>query len=80
MTSIGRYDLDEHLLDRTREEGRPHLNIYRHPGTAVVLGRGSDEERELHLERCLEDGVPLLRRRGGGAGEACGIRWRAREG
>jgi len=63
---IGSYDHDESLLEATREDGQPHLDIYRHPGIAVVLGRGSDPERELDLTACLADQVPLTRRRGGG--------------
>ncbi|MFC1500754.1 lipoate--protein ligase family protein [Candidatus Zixiibacteriota bacterium] len=60
------YDLDEHLLESTREDDQPHFTIYRHPGTAVVLGRGSDPEKELDLPACLADRVSLTRRRGGG--------------
>lgn len=63
---IGSYDLDEPLLTATREDGETHIRIYRHPGTAVVLGRGSDPERELDLPACLADRVSLTRRRGGG--------------
>ena len=63
---IGSYDHDESLLEATREDGQSHVRVYRHPGTAVVLGRGSDPERELDLTACLADQVPLTRRRGGG--------------
>jgi len=63
---IEAYNLDEHLLEATREDSEPHIHIYRHPGTAVVLGRGSDPERELDLPACQADRVPLTRRRGGG--------------
>jgi len=31
-----------------------------------VLGRGSDPARELHIDACLVDSVPIFRRRGGG--------------
>ena len=62
------YDLDEHLLESTREDDQPHFEIYPHPGIAVVLGRGSDPEKELDLPACLADKVPLTRRRGGGCG------------
>ena len=60
------YVLDEHLLESTRGDDQPHFKIYRHPGIAVVLGRGSDPEKELDLPACLADRVPLTRRRGGG--------------
>ena len=32
----------------------------------VVLGRASKPEIELNADACVEDGVPILRRRGGG--------------
>ncbi|MFC1628980.1 lipoate--protein ligase family protein [Gemmatimonadota bacterium] len=65
-TVIEPYDLDEHLLESTRKNDQPHIKTYRHPGITVVLGRGSDPEKELDLPACLADRVPLTRRRGGG--------------
>jgi lipoate-protein ligase A len=63
---IGAYDADEPLLAAVLAGAPGGVRVYRPAGVAVVLGRGSRPERELHLERCLADGVPLLRRRGGG--------------
>jgi len=63
---IAAYDRDEDLLEGTRRDGQPRLRVYRYPEPAVVLGSGSRPEQELHLEPCIEDRVPLLRRRGGG--------------
>lgn len=63
---IGDYTEDECLLRATGEDGEPRSRVYRPYRVAVVLGRGSQPERELHLAACIEDGVPLLRRRGGG--------------
>jgi lipoate-protein ligase A len=34
--------------------------------TAIVLGRGSRPEKELYIENCLQDGVAIYRRQGGG--------------
>jgi len=64
--AIGSYDHDEDLIAATAADGATRARAYRHPGTAVVLGRGSKAGRELDLEACLADRVPLLRRRGGG--------------
>ncbi len=36
------------------------------PSPMVVLGRSNKEEREAHVERCQRDGVPILKRYGGG--------------
>jgi lipoate-protein ligase A len=56
---------DEALLTAAAE-GQPGLRVYRPEGVAVVLGRGSKRELELHHDECLADGVPVLRRLGGG--------------
>jgi lipoate-protein ligase A len=62
----GAWDLDADLLLRVRESGRGASAVYPHPGTAAVLGRGGDPWRETRPDRLAADGVPLLRRRGGG--------------
>ena len=63
---IGSYDLDEDLLKEVRSRDCLQIQLYRHPETAVVLGRGSKPEIELNLQNCIADRVPVLRRRGGG--------------
>jgi len=64
--AIGSYDRDEDLITATAADGSPRRRVYRSTKTAVVLGRGSKPALELHLESCEADGVPVLRRRGGG--------------
>jgi len=34
--------------------------------TVIVLGNGSKADQDIHLERCRADGIPILKRRGGG--------------
>lgn len=63
---ISDYDHDSDLIAMVRRTRTPRIRVYRPPGPAVVLGRGSRPEVELHLEACLEDRIPLLRRNGGG--------------
>lgn len=65
--SIGDYVEDEDLLERVRATGRAEVRItsWQKPVT-LVLGRGSRAGAEAHLEACSADGVPILRRRGGG--------------
>lgn len=63
---IGFFDLDEEMLAATLEENCTLLNIYRYPGTAVVLGRGSNPDIELDIEACISERVEIVRRRGGG--------------
>lgn len=60
------YLADEELIARTLVDRAPGLRLSRPARVEVVLGRGSRPERELVIERCLADGVPLLARRGGG--------------
>jgi lipoate-protein ligase A len=63
---INAYDHDDDLIALTREDGLGHLKIYRPRFRAVVLGRGSKKELEIHKDTCEEDSVLLFRRRGGG--------------
>lgn len=60
------YDHDDELLAAVRADGRARLRVYRLPQAMVVLGRGSEVRLEVEIRACLDDGVPLLRRRGGG--------------
>ncbi len=63
---IADFAFDDHLLDETRADLRPHIQIYRPDHPMVVLGRGSKAAIELDLDACLQDKIPLYRRRGGG--------------
>jgi lipoate-protein ligase A len=63
---IGEYDYDDAVIEATNRDRRPRVHVYPFPETAVVLGRGSKPERELHIDACLQDKVEVLRRRGGG--------------
>jgi lipoate-protein ligase A len=63
---LGAWDHDDDLLESVRHEGTPHIRFVPSSETAVVLGRGSDPEKELRLEDIERDGVSVLRRRGGG--------------
>lgn len=60
------YALDEDLIAEVGTTARPRAAVYPHPGTAVVVGRGGDPAVETRREVIAADGVPLLRRRGGG--------------
>ncbi len=60
------FPLDEDLPGLAEGSGRPHLRLWEPPGVAVVLGRGNDEAREVRGPPCRADGVPVLRRLGGG--------------
>ncbi len=64
--AIGAYTHDDDLIAATGSDGETRVRVYRLPETLVVLGRGSDPAAELHVDNCLADRVPVLRRRGGG--------------
>lgn len=53
--------LEGFLADRT-----PRVRLYEPRGTAAVLGASGKPERDLKLAALAADGVPVLRRRGGG--------------
>lgn len=63
---IGPYDYDDDLIEGTRRDRRPRVRVYPFDRIAVVIGRGSRPGLELYLDRCVADGVPVLRRHGGG--------------
>jgi len=62
----GSWDLDADLIATTLANGQPHNAVYLHPDTAAVIGRGGDPWVETRPDLLADDGVPLLRRRGGG--------------
>ena len=63
---IGSYTADDDMVEATKQDRQPRLRIYRPDQALVVLGRGSKPGVELDLPACLNDDVPLVRRRGGG--------------
>ncbi len=65
-TELPLYDQDDPLIAAVRDGAGPQVAVRRVPEPMVVLGRSSRIELELHHARCIADGVPVLRRRGGG--------------
>jgi lipoate-protein ligase A len=63
---IAPYDLDDDLIAATLVDGQARVRVKRYQGKAVVLGRGGSPEAELHRDAIIDDGVPVLRRHGGG--------------
>ncbi|MEW6486848.1 MAG: lipoate--protein ligase family protein, partial [Thermodesulfobacteriota bacterium] len=59
-------ELDQDLLARAQEGQGPLVRVWEPRAPAVVLGRSNRAEREADLGACAADGVPVLRRRGGG--------------
>ena len=62
----GEYGRDEDLLAAAAESGEPGVSIYRYPRVEAVIGRGGKAASELNSEALLQDGIPVVRRRGGG--------------
>ena len=60
------YAEDEFILQAVARDGQTRIRVYRPERTSVVLGRGSDPDVELDAGACRADGIPVLRRRGGG--------------
>ena len=60
------YLQDDAVIDQVRRDGAARVRVDRVAGTSVVLGRGGKPEIELRPEMLRADGVPVLRRRGGG--------------
>jgi lipoate---protein ligase len=63
---VSPYGPDDDLLASTLDDGVPRFRVSRPSGTLVVLGRGSRADVELDLDAIAADGVPVVRRSGGG--------------
>jgi lipoate-protein ligase A len=61
--------LDEALLDEAEQSEQPMemLRLWESPEPVVVLGRGSQAAREVHLAGCRQRAIRVLRRSSGGA-------------
>jgi lipoate-protein ligase A len=61
--------LDEALLDDAEDGPTPSewLRLWEPSAHMVVVGRSSHVEREVHITRCGELGIPIVRRASGGA-------------
>ena len=66
MAELPPYDKEDDLVAEARATGRALCRVYRPDRVAVVVGRGGDPARELHLEAIAADGAPVYRRPGGG--------------
>ena len=66
MDEFREFDWDDRLIRAAREGCLPRTRVYCPNQVAVVLGRGSKPDVELHLDRIVVDSVPVMRRRGGG--------------
>ncbi len=60
------FEFDQDLLDSVKTTGKPGMKVYSFPETAVVLGRGSNPEEELEVDNCLQEGLTIYKRPGGG--------------
>jgi lipoate-protein ligase A len=66
MLPIDPYERDEDLIAAVRSGAGMQVRVTRPPATMAVLGRSGRAEVELDLSALRSDGVPVLRRRGGG--------------
>ncbi len=62
---IGAYDYDRELLEEAKHKKQSYT-LYPFPRTAVVCGPSVEPAGELHLDNVKKDGVPVLKRKGGG--------------
>ena len=58
--------VNEDLLDRYRQTGVPVYRLYEPPTLCAVLGASGKPAQDLLLENLEADGVPWMKRRGGG--------------
>jgi lipoate-protein ligase A len=58
--------VNDDLLEEHERAGKPVFRLYEPEAAVVVLGAGRQAEEDVLLDRTEADGVPILRRRGGG--------------
>jgi lipoate-protein ligase A len=58
--------IDDIVLDKISETCRYTFSVYEQEHTVVVLGRSCSAQQDVYTGRCAVDGVPVLRRLGGG--------------
>jgi lipoate-protein ligase A len=63
---VSGFDLDTDLLAEVEAGGPGGVRVWEPSRVAVVLGRSNSVEQEAHAAICRRDGVPILRRLGGG--------------
>ncbi|MGE5623462.1 MAG: lipoyl protein ligase domain-containing protein [Methanocella sp.] len=66
------YAGDQENLDRFRAARTPFFQLTPDPTHQVVLGCGTPVEPDVRRDNCLADGVPLVRRKGGGGAVVLG--------
>ena len=64
--ALAPYTHDDRLLAAVLRAEIPRFTVYVLPAVAVVLGRGGDPDVELKVGNVTRDGVPVLKRPGGG--------------
>jgi lipoate---protein ligase len=64
--NIQPYSFDDDIIEAAKNSPVPQIKIYRPDKIQVVLGKGSNPEKELNIDACINDGVEILRRHGGG--------------
>ncbi len=57
---------DRELMERARREKRVFFRLYNFKGRVITMGFLQNEEEAIFKERCLEDGVEVVRRPTGG--------------
>jgi len=58
--------IDDDLLESIREGGGMRYRLWEPSFPLVVLGRSSRPEEEIWEDQCRADGIPMIKRRGGG--------------
>ena len=58
--------VNDALLDEQERTGRPAWRIYEPAEPTIVFGAAGREQTDVYGDRARRDGIPLLRRRGGG--------------
>jgi lipoate-protein ligase A len=67
LDAVSQVMFDEAMLEYAEAENPgPLMRFWEAAEYAVVLGRGCDVEKDVHLDACMAKGIPVIRRASGG--------------
>jgi lipoate-protein ligase A len=58
--------IDDNILEKIKNGSEYHFTVFEAEKPEVILGRSRKKEEDVILRTCEKDGVPILRRAGGG--------------
>jgi lipoate-protein ligase A len=65
-SNVNPFIQDDFLISAMKNKGAPQFSCSPFPHSAIVIGRGSNIDKEVQMENILSDEIPVFQRKGGG--------------